>query len=58
MIFYCYSRIGGEAMKDDNEKYFDVSENRNDGELYSNKYFKRVSGVIKKYNDDIDEFLS
>ena len=40
------------------EKYFDVSENRNDGELYSNKYFKRVSGVIKKYNDDIDEFLS
>ena len=32
--------------------------NRNDGELYSNKYFKRVSGVIKKYNDDIDEFLS
>lgn len=29
------------------EKYFDVSENRNDGELYSNKYFKRYLVLLR-----------
>lgn len=40
------------------DKYFDASNNRNDNEVYTEKYFERVSAMIKKHNAEINELLS
>jgi len=44
---------------DIDDKYFDASHVRlTDGEEYADAYFKRVSDVISKYNDEIRELLN
>lgn len=41
------------------DKNFNASKNReNDDEIYTNKYFRHVSDIINKYNDEIRQLLN
>lgn len=40
------------------DKYFDAKKNRNDNEIYTEKYFKRVSDTIKTNNNKINDLLN